>query len=180
MKKRVAAAVLAIVGSVSLASAQALPRAQKPDLEWRRQLDYFVGTWKLTGETKASPFGRGGEKFSSTEQLEWMPGRVFLVARSYEQDTWTELTVLSYDAGSKLFTHTSYRGTGQVDVMKGTADGDTMILSEDAKVGGQPVKQRMTIHKVSHSLYTFKFEMAKERDSWSLVYEGQGTKTSPV
>jgi hypothetical protein len=35
----------------------------------------------------------------------------------------------------------------------------------------------MTIKKVSPVLYTFKFEIAPEKGDWSLVYEGQGSKT---
>jgi hypothetical protein len=135
-----------------------------------------VGTWTLTGETKASPFARGGAKSASTERLEWLPGGFFLVAHSYERDTLIGLTVISYDERSGLVTHTSYRGSGEVEVMRGTVNGNTMILSEHGNVGGGPVQQRMTIRKISAELYTFTLEMARGRDNWSLVYEGKGIK----
>ena len=54
----------------------------KPNSELKKQ-DFFVGNWMLTGETKPSPFGPGGQKFQSTERFQWMPGEFFLISNSY-------------------------------------------------------------------------------------------------
>jgi len=170
-------AVLATLGNAVCAHAQSAPQARKPNPELHAQNDYFVGTWKLTGETKPSPFTPGGQKFESTEQLEWMPGGFFLVARSYEGNQWRGMTIIAYDENAKVFTHTTYSASGEIEVLKGTAQGDTETWSADRQVKGKPVKERMTIKKVSPVLYTFKFEMAPEGGDWSLVYEGQGNKT---
>jgi len=177
-----AIAVPAIAFPATLANAvcaptQSSPQTGKPNAEVHAQLDYFVGTWKLTGETKASPFGPGGKKFAASEQLEWMPGGVFLVARSYEGNQWRGLTILAYDEKDKVFTHTSYNASGEIEVIKGIDEGDTETWSADGQVQGKPVKQRFTIKKISPVLYTFKFEIAPERGDWSVVYEGQGSKT---
>ena len=173
----VAAALLSVALLAPLGNAQSSPQARKPNPELHAQNDYFVGTWKLTGETKPSPFTPGGQKFESTEQLEWMPGGFFLVARSYEGNQWRGMTIIAYDENAKVFTHTTYSAGGEIEVLKGTAQGDTETWSAERQVKGKPVKERMTIKKVSPVLYTFKFEMAPEGGDWSLVYEGQGSKT---
>ena len=177
MKAILAAALLSILGNAVDAHAQSSPQARKPNAELHAQNDYFVGTWTLTGETKSSPFSQGGQKFESREQLEWMPGGFFLVARSYEGNQWRGMTIIAYDENAKVFTHTTYSATGEVEVLKGTAEGDTETWYSDRQVKGKPVKQRMIIQKVSPVLYTFKFEMAPEGGDWSLVYEGKGSKT---
>jgi hypothetical protein len=185
--RRLAIAVIAIVllavalpatlGTSVYGHGQSL-QARKPNAELHTANDYFVGTWTLTGETKPSPFGPGGQKFTATEQLEWIPGGFFLVARSYEGNQWRGMTIIAYDETAKVFTHTTYNANGEIEVLKGTAQGDTETWYSDRQVKGKTVKQRMTIKKVSPVLYTFKFEMAPEGGGWSVVYEGQGSKNA--
>jgi hypothetical protein len=180
MKTASAAVVIFFItlGSATFARAQSSPqKPPTPSAELREQ-DYFAGNWRLTGETKASPFGPGGQKFDSTERLEWMPGGFFLVARSYEGDKWVGMTIITYDADAKVLTHTTYQASGRVEVMRGTTQGDTVTFYQDGKVKGKPVKERMVIKKVSPVLYTFKFEIAPEGGDWSVVYEGKGDKMS--
>jgi hypothetical protein len=178
MKTNLAAVLILITfGNAASVWAQSSPQKQPtPSAELREQ-DYFVGAWKLTGETKASPFGPGGQKFDSTERLEWMPGGFFLLAHSYDHDKLVGLTIIGYDESAKVLTHTTYSAGGKVEVMKGTSQGDTEIWSQDGNFRGKPVKQRFVIKKVSPALYTFKFEMAPDPGDWSVVYEGQGVKT---
>lgn len=178
MKAILAAALIIVVGHATLTRAQSSSPAQaSPSAQMHGEQGYFVGTWTLSGETKASPFGPGGKKFTASEKLEWMPGEFFLVAHSYDQNKWVGLTIIAYDENAKVFTHTSYSASGDVEVMKGTAQGDTVIWSADSKVKGRPVRERMTIKKVSPVLYTFTFEIAPDPGDWSLVYEGKGVKT---
>jgi len=173
--------LLAVILTVMLACAtsgraQTSQPAHKPSADLQKEGDYYTGNWKLTGETKTSPFGPGGEKFESSERLEWLPGGFFLLARSYEGEKWTQLTIIGYDETKKILTHTAYNARGEIEVMEGTEHGDTEIWSGESKVGDKPVKQRLTIKRVSPAFYTFKFEMAPRGGNWSLVYEGHGTK----
>jgi hypothetical protein len=166
------------LGFSGSAGAQSSQPTHKPSSELQKEGDYYVGNWKLSGETKTSPFGPGGQKFESSERLEWLPGGFFLMARSYEGEKWSGLTIIGYDENKKTFTHTNYSSSGKVEVMEGTEKGETEIWSGNGKVDGKPVRQRLTIKRISPTLYTFKFEMAPRDGDWSLVYEGQGAKES--
>src|ERR1035438_6993331 len=45
------------------------------------KLDYLVGNWTTEGDMKPGPMGPGG-KFTTTDQLQWMEGKFFLVMHS--------------------------------------------------------------------------------------------------
>src|SRR4029453_14646758 len=139
-------ALLAVILTVMLACASSA-RAQtsqpthKSSSELQKEGDYYVGNWKLTGETKTSPFGPGGQKFESSERLEWIPGGFFPLARFYQGERWTQLTIIGYDEKKKILTHTTYNARGEIEVMEGTAQGEIEIWSGEGKVSGKPVKQ---------------------------------------
>jgi hypothetical protein len=177
MKMSLAKVPVMLLATASLVWAQTTQKPGNPSAELRKEGDYFVGNWKFTGETKASPFGPGGQKFESSERLEWMPGGFFLLARSYDGDKWSGLTIIGYDEKRKVFTHTSYTAKGEIETMEGTEQGDTETWSGNRKVDGKPAQQRMTIKKLSPTLYTFKLEISPEGGNWSPVYEGRAVKT---
>ena len=60
----------------TLLIAQTPPQMPKPGPE-QKNLGYFAGIWKLTGDVKPGPMGPGG-KFTGTERVERMPGGFFL------------------------------------------------------------------------------------------------------
>jgi hypothetical protein len=99
------------------------------------------------------------------------------MARSYEGGKWHGLTVVGYDENRKVFTHTSYGATREVETMEGAAQDDTETWSGQRNLAGKPIRQRFTIKKLSPTLYTFTFEMAPPNANWSLVYEGRAVKT---
>jgi hypothetical protein len=82
-------------------------RGRTPNPELKKQ-NFPVGEWTLEGTTKASAFGPGGQKFKSTERLEWMPGGFLLQAHSYVEGKLSELTIIGYDAEEKALTNTSH------------------------------------------------------------------------
>jgi hypothetical protein len=177
VKKRSAACLCAALFGAVLLMAQSSQQTPTPSPELKRQ-DFFVGSWGLEGITKSSPFGPGGEKFKSTENLQWMPGGFFLVAHSYADGKLAEITVIGYDSKENVFTHTSFKSTGQTEVWRGTAEDDKWIWTKDATLAGKPVKERLTINKTSVNTYSFVIEMKPaEGGNWSEVAEGTGTKT---
>jgi len=167
---------LAVLGVVSLV-AQTTPRTAKPSPELKKQ-DFFVGTWTLEGKTVASSWGPGGQKFKSTESLEWMPGEFFLLAHSYADGKLAELTIIGYDSEEKAFTHTSYSAAGKIERWRGTAGDDIWTWIRDTTIKGKPGQVRLTIKKISPRSYSFVEDVkASEARDWSAVAEGTGTKT---
>jgi len=168
--------LLALFSAMSVV-AQAPPQTPKPSPELKKQ-DFFVGTWTLEGETKACPFGPGGQKFKSTESLEWMPGGFFLLAHSYADGKLAELTIIGYDSNEKAFSHTSNSAAGQVERWRGTAEGDVWIWTKDETTRGKAIKVRLTIKKTSSRSYSFVEDVkAADGGAWSTVAEGIGTRT---
>jgi hypothetical protein len=176
----VAGGVIALAGFIVVQAqlgAQSSPQTPNPSPELKKQ-DFFVGTWRLKGMTKSSPFGPGGQKFASTEHLEWMPGGFFLLAQAYSGNKLAEVTIIGYDSDQKVFTHTSFKSSGETELWRGTAEGDSWIWTKEEKIGGKPFENRLAIKKKSSNSYSFAVEMKPaDGDSWSTVAEGTGTKT---
>ena len=177
MKQRSTACLLAFLFSAVLVFAQASPPPSKPSPELEKQ-SFFVGTWKLKGTMKPSPFTHGGENFESTEHLEWMPGGFFLLAHSYSAEKLAEVTVIGYDPKDKSFTHTSFTSSGQTEFWRGVAENDTWIWTKEETVNGKALTERLTVKKTSPNSYSFAQEMKIAGGDWVTVAEGTGTKQS--
>ena len=158
MKQRLKACLLAFLFSAVLVFAQASPPPRKPSPELEKQ-SFFVGTWKLKGTMKPSPFTHGGEKFESTEHLEWMPGGFFLLAHSYSDEKLAEVTVIGYDPKDKSFTHTSFTSSGETEFWRGVAENDTWIWTKEETVNGKALTECLTVKKTSSNSYSFVQEM---------------------
>jgi hypothetical protein len=178
MKKLLVRILIMFLTVSTSISAQTAQQSRKPSPEFQKEGEYYVGDWMLTGETKPSPFGPGGQKFDASERLEWMPGGFFLMARSYEGAKWSALTIIGYDKNKRVFTHTRYTETGEIETMEGTVHGETEIWSGNGELRGKLTKQRLIIERRSPTLYTFKGEIAADSGNWSVVYEGQAIKTT--
>ena len=173
--KRISALVLsaAFFSTIFAGASQPSPN---PHSEMKKQ-DFFAGTWRLEGTTRASPFGPGGQKFNSTEQLEWMPGGLVLVAHSYADGKLVEVTIIGYDPKEKVFTHRTFKSTGEREIWKGTAEHGSWTWTRDETVKGKRIKDRLTIKKTAADSYSFIDEMQPEGGKWSTVAEGTGIKT---
>jgi len=160
---------------VSLTSAQNTP--QKPAPEHKR-LNYFVGSWTLSGNKKPSAAGPGG-KFTLTEHNEWMDGEFFLVNRASAKTptgNGTSLGIMGYDPEKKTYTYRVFTSDGEYEFSRGTLADDTWIWNR-VEVAGNAVRKRYTVKQVSPTSYTFKFEMAPAGADWSTINEGTATKT---
>src|SRR5215472_10481099 len=177
MKLSSAAFLLLTLVDANCAAAQSAREVASPSQELKKQ-DFFVGTWTLEGTTKSSPYGPGGQKFKSTEQLEWMPGGFFLLVHSYSGDKLAGVTVIGYDSQEKVFTHTSFDSNGKTELWKGTAEDGNWVWMRDGTLGGKPMRVRLTIKKLSSNSYSFMEDIKPaEGGNWSTVAEGTGTKT---
>ena len=157
--------------------AQTSAQVAAPSPELKKQ-DFFVGDWTLEGTTKASAFGPGGQKFKSTEHLEWMSGGFFLLVHSYHDKKLVGVTIIGYDPNSKAFTHTAFNSRGETELWTGTAESDKWTWTRDAHVSGNPVRDRLTINRTSANSYTFVDELqAAQGGDWSVVAEGTGARS---
>jgi hypothetical protein len=179
MRKRalaVAFAALFIFAGTSLAQA---PQAPKPGPEQKR-LGYFLGRWNIEAEMKQSPSGPGG-KTSITENEQWLPGGFFLVSHEEIKGDGGEgkgLSILGYDPGEKVYTYHAFNSWGEAESAKGTYADGTWTWTSESNLNGKLTKTRYTVHELSKTSYTIKFEMAGEDGNWSSIMEGKAVKVT--
>lgn len=177
MKRVLAVYAVAAFLFALMVQAQA-PQMPKPGPELK-QLDYFMGTWKMEGETKPSAYGPGG-KVTETDHSEWMPGGFFLLTHSETKSPMGEakgLSIMGYKADDKVYTYHEFDSMGETISATGTVEGDAWTWQSEDKMGGKMVKGRYTVKVLSPTSYTFKFEMASDTGAWNTVMEGNATKT---
>lgn len=146
----------------------------------QKKLGYFVGTWTLAGDLKASPFGTAG-KFTGTQRNEWATDHLTLVSRWDEQrpegsDTGT--SVYTYDPDRKLYKYHGTDSAGEVEDSTGTVTGNIWIwMSQLTVSNGTSMKGRYTETITSSTSYDFKFEVAPPDGQWTTALEGKAQKT---
>lgn len=172
-------ASVALVTTVFLVSASLLAQTSskiEKSSSARDRLNYFVGTWRMEVQIKASPFGP--RTFFATEQNDWMPGRLLLISRQEGEAAAAidGLVVMGYNPEEKAYTYHVVKSTGELEDLKGTLEGNTWTWTSDGTTGNGAVRTRLTIQEASSASYTLKFETASEGRAWSTVMEGKVTK----
>jgi|SRR5215472_975564 len=105
MKRFTSALLIALLCAV-FAVGQTSPSPPQPGPELKK-LDYFTGTWRLSGNMHAGPFGPAG-KFTGTENNQWMPGGFFLLSHSEQTMPAGKIkgfSVFGYDTDAKTYTY---------------------------------------------------------------------------
>ena len=177
--KRVAIAVLAAVAAVSVAAAQDKPQAPKPGAE-HKKLGYFVGHWKMDGESKPGPMGPGG-KFTVNEDCKWLPGGFFVTCNSNgtgAMGTMSGTSFMGYDVAKKNYTWHEFDSMGQNESATGAVDGKTWTYTNESDMGGKMIKGRYTMTEQSPDAYAFKLEMSEDGKTWTTAMEGKATKAA--
>jgi len=177
MKRALTLAPLAVIIFAESIWAQAPPKMPKPGPE-QKKLGYFVGHWNTEGDMKPGPMGPGG-KFTSTDDIEWLPGRFFVVLHSTGKSPMGpghSIAVMGYDSDQKVYTYDAFDNMGEHEVSKGTLEGDTWTWNSESKMGGQVIKGKFTIKEVSPTEHTFKYEMSTDGNTWTATLEGKSTK----
>ena len=177
--KRASTMFFAVLLFAAMAStAQNPPQMPKPGAE-HKNLNYFAGNWKVTGDVKAGPMGPGG-KFTGTEHSEWMPGGFFLVSHSKGSGAMgneTGMAIYGYDPEKKVYTYDEFNSRGENVHATGTFDGKVWSWTSDSPMGGKTMKGRFVLTATSPTSYTFKFDMSMDGGAnWTPVMDGKGTK----
>jgi hypothetical protein len=179
--KRVSITVIAVlVFSTLFVVAQNPPQMPKPGPE-QKNLNFFAGSWTISGDMKPGPMGPGG-KFTGTDHIEWMQGGFFLVSHSTGSSSMgkeTGLGVYGYDTEKKVYTYDEFSSTGENIHATGTFDGKTWSWGNDMTMGGKALKGRYVLTETSPTSYTFKFDMSQDGGAnWMPVMGGTGTKAA--
>jgi hypothetical protein len=179
--KRVSTIVLAVLLlSALFAAAQAPPQMPKPGPE-QKNLAYFAGNWKVTGDMKPGPMGPGG-KFTGSEHIEWMAGGFFLVSHSQGSSAMGKesgMAVYGYDTEKKTYTYDEFNSRGENVHATGAFDGKVWTWGNDMTMGGKTMKGRFILTVTSPTAYTFKFDMSQDGGSnWMTVMDGSGAKAA--
>lgn len=175
-KTSIAILVCTFVFTAAL-SAQA-PPMPKPAPELKK-LDYFLGNWKLEGDSKPGPMGPGG-KFTGNEHYQWMDGGFFMqVPSDFKGASMPDvkgLSILGYDSDKKVYTYHEFNSMGEAFAAEGVLEGDTWTWNSEQKMGGQVVKSRFVIKQVSPTSFTMKYDMAIGGGELTNAMEGKATK----
>jgi hypothetical protein len=145
-----------------------------------KRLLYFVGTWTITGEMNASPFGPAG-KLTGTHRNEWVPGDHSLVSHWDEQrpsGTDRNDGIYRYDSGRGVYTYHGQESTGEAEDSTGSVDGDTWTwTSTPTPEGGKAMKGRFSVRETSPDSYDFRFEIAAQDADWTTVMQGTAVRS---
>lgn len=153
----------------------------KPPAELSK-LGYFVGRWNTEGVILPGEWGGGGY-FSWTETTKWMAGGFFVVGQwkfkmpAALGGSGTELFVMGYDPGRRVYTFDAFSSQGLHQISTGTLRGGRWLWTSEGVQGGRRVRQRMTMRVLSRKRYTLTFEVSDEGKTWATFMKGLARKT---
>ena len=140
-----------------------------------KRLQYFVGTWKLTGDIPASPFGPAG-KMTGTQRNEIAPDGLSVNSKWEEQRPTgrnSGRATYSYDLAQNVYRYHGTSDDGEVEDSTGLIEGKNWVWTSNLYTPSEaPAKGRFTLEVISPSAYKFKFEIALQGDAWMTVMEG--------
>ena len=179
MKRTLAVCVVLAVSGLQVLSAAIAQQAPAPGPE-NKKLGYFVGKWTTEGELKASPMGPGG-KITSTDTCEWFDGGFAVICRSdgtTPMGPSKSVGIMGYSPEEKVYTYYGLDNTNMAmtSVPHGTVEGDTWTYTDEAMMGGQKIKSRVTIKTLSPDAYTFAMEIQGPDGKWAPMMTAKSTK----
>lgn len=179
MKRASTIVLAAVVLSVTFVLAQNPPAPPKPGPEVAK-LKYFLGNWKMEGDTKPGPMGPGG-KYTATSRNELMAGGFYIVLHGAgdmgAMGKYTNAAFLGYDAENKVYIYNEFTSTGEHVYATGVLAGDTWTWTNENKMDGKVMKGRFTEKITSPTSYDFKYEFSMDGSPFTTVVEGKATKS---
>jgi hypothetical protein len=170
-------AAFALVG-ILLAAQQPPPQPPKPGPE-QKNLEWFVGTWKMEGTMHPSPMGPGG-KFAGSETCN-MLGGWHLVCDSSGSGPMGNIkghAILTYDRTAKQYRYFSVSDLmPDAESATGERTANGWTWTSKMEMGPQTIHGRFTMTNKSDSAYDFKWEMSMDGTKWMTVMEGTSTRT---
>jgi hypothetical protein len=168
-------------GSKPASTGHAGPAAPKPDAEMS-QLKYFVGTWQCKGKAEATPMGPAHDT-TSTVKIATDPGGFWVSGRYDENKTaanpmpYRFQFVWGRDAKDKKFDGWGFDSFGGTSKQESTGwDGDKMVWSGEATMGGQSSGARDTFTKKGNDEVVHMGEM-QMNGQWTKIDEETCTRS---
>ena len=164
--------MVAFVGS----ALQAQTPPVKAGPEQQRLLGYFLGTWKLEGESKATPISKAG-KLSGSETATWYQD-VFLAVQGSMQGPSGALkyaVLTGWDPDRKIYqavfvpSADMLGGPPKLVIAQASVSGSTWVTTWNAAAGGVNYHIRRTRVAVSPTSYTETDEYSSDNKTW-VVY----------
>ncbi len=177
MSTRSSVALILSCGFTALSLAQAPPVRPKPGPE-HKNLEYFLGTWKMESEIKANDYVPAG-KSVTTETYTLGPGGFSLEFGRPEGQIPRTQGITAYDSDAKVYTTFYVSSAGLVGGGTGTVEGNTWTWMLEDKWLGQAAKGRTTVTVKSASQFTIKYEMLDPNGRYVTIVEGTATKVAP-
>ncbi len=174
----VAIALLLVAGAL-----QAQIPAPKPGPEIQR-LGYFVGTWKMEGESKDSPLSQAGKR-TATEVVTWFEGGFFIVLNGTTQGPSGPskyLILKGWNPDLKAYQAFAINSAGtlgrapRMAARQASVSDKTWVDMSETTVDGKLYHLRMTQVEASPTSYTEKNEYSVDNKTWITYMEKKYVK----
>jgi hypothetical protein len=169
---------LSVISAVIFIAAAAFAQGPPTPAPELKKLDFFVGSWTLSGDMKPGAMGPGGS-MTEDERCEWMDGNFFLVCHSDFKSSMgngSGLSLMGYNSEDKSYNYREFNSWGEFMESKGAFDADTWTWTNEEKMGTQTMKGRFTMKVTSPTTYNFTYEMSPDGTKWTDVMDGKATK----
>lgn len=155
---------LALAFTAATACAAESPAAESP----AKRLEYFVGTWKESGESRADSNQEFG-KLSGNETCEWQAGHAAVLCRETTRDasgTVDASYLIGYDPVSKTYVLRGFDNTGMTLTATGTIDQDTWTWIGLSNSAAGSMSMRFTFDLAHRPGRTMTVEFADKEGKW--------------
>jgi hypothetical protein len=143
-----------------------------------KRLGWLVGTWRLDGESKGSPFIPAG-KIAATLDSQWFSGgsqALCLYNIMYPNGPVHEVSMYGYDPEAKSYWCYDTDSTGLSSLGKVVIQESGWTHVRDFKIGGKPVKLRLLLSDVTPNGCAWKNEYSMGGGPWIPLAEGTAIK----
>lgn len=172
--------VVIILVVTLMVAAQQPPQPPQPGPE-QKNLQRFVGTWKMEGTMQPSPMGPGGP-FSGSETCK-MFGAWHVVCDSSGSGAMGDMkghAVLTHDRSAGQYRYFAVNDQmPDAEMATGERTPTGWLWTSKMDMGGKTIHGRFAMTDKSDTEYTFKWEMSPDGEKWTTVMEGTSKRTSP-
>ncbi len=137
-----------------------------------RQLQAFVGAWRLEGRQLETEVGPAAD-ITGVERFEWLSGGFFLTHHFHAHvgdGKAACLEIIGYDAGKDNYPVRTFYDNGQVNEWTMRDGSGVWVLTGDWSIGGQPQRVRCAVVFMDPRVRTCLWEYAVD-GAWRTFWE---------